>query len=316
MVLIQMGVVECLEIKVEAAEDGQIAVYMDKNSRRDLCTEPDETYVDEAGAEYELDHWSVVPAVIPARSQKVKRAVRYDQVEGTQQIPETMEIEAQEEQYGRAVTAHCELESRELLREEWQEGFEFTVTFHTYEAGYYWLGDRLIPYNQERPELEGCEELLLELAEVPADQYRITDIQWSGDPYEDAEGELCRDAAASGQKLVRDYRVNYTGVARFPAADGWQTAAYYRPAVQTEEESAQVSSSEVRVIPVPEKESGTEEPQNSPSLWERITRTLMITIVVGAVLFLGGLFMLGLVWVVKKARACYNKRKIDHGGAG
>lgn len=205
-----------------------MTIRFDTADSPEACTKPEETYEDDTGTRYELEHWSVVPVTIPSVTREVEENVLYDQVEGMTTLPDTIEVETSDRGRGQTITVVCQMEEQQAVREEWQDGFVVTVTFHTYEAGYYQLADRLIPYNDERPELEGCEALLLELVKVPPEDYRITHVQWAGEVYEDEEGNQCRDAAAFGQKRIRDYQVTYRGTAVFPAKEGWQTVAVYR----------------------------------------------------------------------------------------
>lgn len=289
------------------APAAEITIRSDIENSPEACTQPSATYEDENGIRYELESWSAVPVTIPAASRKLEKEVIYDQAEGVTVLPETIELTAQDRERGQTATAVCRLEEQEVIREEWQDGFVFSVTFHAYGAGYYRLADRLIPYNEEKPELEGCEDLLLELADIPPEDYRVTHVQWSGEAYEDAEGNQCRDAAAFGQKRIRDYRVRYSGTAVFPPREGWQTVASYR---LPQAETAAEPSDSTRIAQPPQTD-GPPQAEEQPAaatekppltLWERITRTLMITIAVGAAVFFLGLLVLAAGTLHKKSR--------------
>lgn len=305
-VLIQMSVVTCLEVRAEAE---RITITYDLEDSPDACTGPAEYYEDESGTEYELESWSPVAVTLPSITRNVKEEVAYDQIEGVTVIPEDLEVTVRDRERGQAVKTVCRMEEKEVMRETWQDDFAFTVTFHTYGAGYYQLADRLIPDNDEEPELDGCEELLLELAGVSPEDYRVTYVQWSGDAYQDEDGTLCRDAVAFGQRRICDYRVTYSGRAVFPVRSGWQTSAVYRlPETAVADEVTENAETEITVIAVPETEVQTQiEPagqsKEHPSLWERITQTLMVAVAVGAVFFFGGLLLLAILRVVKKRRA-------------
>lgn len=310
-----MGIIKCLEVRAETGSEAALELTVRYGIEADPedCTQPDSTYEDEDGILYELECWSAVPVTIPSLSRKVQKEILYDRTEGVTALPDTIEITAQDKERGQTATAVCLPEEQEVVREAWQDGFMFTVTFHTYEAGYYELADRLIPYNDEKPELEGCEDLLLELAGLSPEDYRVTYVTWSGDAYRDETGNQCRDAAAFGQKRLRDYRVKYSGTAVFPEKQGWQTVAAYRlPQTPETVEPTVVAdtSPEVRTS-FTEVEETEDIPAEPPlTLWQRITRTLMVTIAAGTVLFIGGLFILAILRVVKKLRSCYNRRKI------
>ncbi|MFQ9705192.1 MAG: hypothetical protein ACLR0U_31865 [Enterocloster clostridioformis] len=52
---------------------------------------------------------------------------------------------------------------------------------------------------------------LLEFMGLSPMEYRILYADWSGEPYEDEEGRMCRQAMVRGQKLLRDYEAAYEG---------------------------------------------------------------------------------------------------------
>ena len=310
-----MGIIKCLEVRAETGSEAasELTVRYGIEADPEDCTQPDHLYEDGDGTLYELADWSAVPVTFPSLSRKVQKEILYDRIEGVTALPDTIEITAQDKERGQTATAVCLMEEQEVVREEWQDGFVFTVTFHTYEAGYYELADRLIPYNDEKPELEGCEDLLLELAGLSPEDYRVTYVTWSGEAYQDETGNQCRDAAAFGQKRLRDYRVKYSGTAVFPEKQGWQPVAVYRlPQAPDIVEPTVVAEISPEVRPsVAEVEETEDIPAEPPlTLWQRITRTLMLTIAVGTALFFGGLLLLAILWVVKKLRSCYNRRKI------
>lgn len=318
-----MSIVKCLEVRAETVQgtgaNPEITITYGFQENPDDCTRPEEFYEDKDGIRYELESWSPVSVTLPPITRHVEQEIVYSQAEGVTEIPKTIEAQAQDRERRQTVNTVCQMEAQEVIREEWQDGFVFTVTFHTYEAGYYQLGDRLIPYNDEVPELEGCGDLLLELAGLSPQDYRVAYVQWSGEAYQDETGNLCRDAAAFGQRLLRVYRVKYRGTAVFPDRAGWQTAAVYRlPQYAAKEAVTETGGIEVSVavkIPETEEQTGLTEPERQPpTLWERITWTFMIAVAVGAFLFLGGLLLLAILRVVKKLRSCYNRRKMKSNG--
>ena len=308
-----MGIIKCLEVRAETGPEAASELTVRCGIQADPadCTEPDSRYKNEDGILYELKSWSAVPVTLPSLSRKVQKEILYEQAEGAAALPDTIEITAEDKERGQTVTAVCPMEEQEAVREEWQDGFVFTVTFHTYGAEYYELADRLIPYNDEEPELDGCGELLLELAGLSAEDYRVTHVQWSGGIYEDETGNQCRDAAAFGQKRLRDYRVKYSGTAVFPEKQGWQTVAVYRLPQTIAEPAAVAETSLGHSRPLEETEETAGLPADRPpTLWQRITYMLMITIAAGAVLFFGGLLLLAILRVAKKTRSCYNRKKM------
>lgn len=281
LILLQMAVVNCLEVRAE----------------------PSVNAAPKSRDEFTVRH--------------VQKDVVYEHVEGGASLPETLDVRIEEG--GVTVTAVCALEEKAILRERWEDSFSFPVTFHSYDAAFYQLGDILIPFDEERPRLEGSEERLLELVGVTPEEYQITSVRWAGEAYQGEEGELCRDALATGNKLVRDYRVRYAGTAQIPVKPEprSQTGAEETVVEQTPEAEEAVVESETEMR-VQVESSGEAQPQAEAgeplTLWQKITRTLLVVIGIGALLFFGGLLILALLLVVKKLRKWYTgqKRKRAH----
>ncbi len=244
-------------------------------------------------------------------TRQVEQEIRYDDVEGAAEIPQQVDIRVLEED--QEATAVCELQ--ELVEEsaKWQEGFVLPVTFHVYGADGYMLGDHMILHNEEAPQLQGYEEELLTMTGLSPEEYRIETISWDGGIYTDENGEMCRDAAARGQKLVRSYRAKYTGTAVIPVPDISRITLVYEEPVQTKEAESETSESEAAPEPAgiitepPEREGGRGQ-SGFIKLLEQITRTLLVAVGIGTLLFfLGLLFLLGLrmakslhVWYINR----------------
>lgn len=242
----------------------------------------------------------------------VRRDVVYEAVEDAASVPETVDIQVR--QGGQRATAICRAQNKTVLREWWSEDFSFPVTFHTYDAEFYELGDCLIPYNEERPQLEGCELQLLDAIGVSPEAYEITQLQWAGDAYRDGDGTLCRDAVAGGRKLLRDYQVRYEGTAVF--LDGRERLADRQEQETVEEDMLEDETEHIEesAVSIFQKEDTTQiepkEPEEESSgFWQKITSTLLIIIGIGVLLFFGGLLFLAFLWVVKKLRKWYTERR-------
>ncbi|RKJ06638.1 hypothetical protein D7X87_03845 [bacterium D16-54] len=305
VILIQMTVVGNMEVYAQeqngAVSEGQgdrIVVLSEVYQSKEDCPEPGNVHVAEDGAEYPLLSWEIECIQVPAQRRMVKTEGVCGPMEGISLIPESIMVTAWEGKQKAEVS--CYLKEKTSVREEWQEDFSFPVTFHRYDAGVYRLGDRMIYGNEEKPQLDGCEELLLEEIGVSPKEYQVTEVRWDGEPYEDEAGELCRDAAAFGKKLVRDYRLVYEGMAEFPAYEAWRTSAVYKAG---EEERIEEETEETR------EEDAAAQIEDTPSaaaafpalarLWERITQTLLLTVGIGAVLFFAGLMILAALWMIR-----------------
>lgn len=266
----------------------------------------------------------------------VRREVTYEDVEYAADIPQ--EIEAEVRDGTQDTTAVCHLEEVQELESRWVDGFSFPLTFHMYDADVFELGDLEIRKNEEGLQIDGYEEAFLELAGLSPEDYRITKAHWSGSPYTDEDGELCRDAVATGQKRVHTYRAVYSGTAVFAGkpADMDSEDPVIEETVLPAEETADMPAEPVfeeritESVAEPETEAKTgpaaEVPEvaviaqeaaepllTAPSavrvLWERIVRTLSYAVSLGGILVLTALLILTGFYMVKKLRLWYDHHK-------
>ncbi|MGL5437498.1 MAG: hypothetical protein ACRDBO_19290 [Lachnospiraceae bacterium] len=304
LILIQMTVIRCLDVKAEMEDYAAelITIYSGLYAEAGQEPTPDIQYVDEAGREYELDSWELIPVVAAGQNREIDKIIRYPGVEGAARIPQTIEVQIGEG--SRTETVVCAIESQEVVQEYWEDGFSFPITFHMYHSGSYRLQDQMVPYNDEKPELDGCEILLLQLIGLSETEYRITDIQWSGEVYQNEAGEICRDAAAAGEKIVRDIQAVYRGQTMMADFHGWQVKAVYRAVQDIGSQPSAAASAQVSIQNTAEV---YDEAITPITLWQKIMNTLLITITIGALLFFVGLLLLFLLHLVKTIRTCYNK---------
>lgn len=239
----------------------------------------------------------------------VEETIVCERIEGAAVIPDVTEGEIQigEEK----MTVPCYLREKRVIREYWEDDFSFPVIFRSYGAGLYELGGQLIPVEEESPVkeeslveqeggplLEGYEESLLQEIGVSSEEYRIREVRWDGDPYPGKDGVMERRALASGERLLRDYELRYVGTAWFPEAPPATVAA--------ETEEAPPVEPLVRVEPEPEREEvlppapPAREKSGLTRIW-RITRTVLVTVGIGTLLFFGGMLLLLLVRSRKKS---------------
>lgn len=207
---------------------------------------------------------------LPAEEIPVERDVVYEAAEMMTQIPETLEFAL--EDGGRTAKVSCWAEKQEEENARWSDDFSFPVVFHGCDASFCQLGDVLIPYREEKPELEGEERQLLEMIHVPEEGYRITDISWNGTVYEDEQGELCREALAEGEKLVRDVLVHYVGIAEFPDGEGWQITAQYDLALP------KISETQVAILETKSDFASSEPEKAQAHFWKNVVYALTISI--------------------------------------
>lgn len=268
-------------------EDGSLMVKFPAVLEPELLTEPEEGREGPDGQVWRLARWETVPVQFPGHQEEIRRTEEYEQVEDEAGIPGQMEITAEWE--GQSVTVVCEKQEQRRTGEAWVDGFRLPVTFHGYHADYYELGNLKIPHNEDKPQLEGQEAVLLEMAGLSPSTRRIQSIVWDGPAYTADDGEVRRDALATGQSLIADYQVTYGGTAVFPEKPGWQTVAVYEPVEVT------VTVAETTPPAVPEAII-----QDTPvPLWQRITQTLLVSVGIGSVLAFAALAILGIFYLVK-----------------
>lgn len=189
---------------------------------------PEREYVDTSGKRYWLKAWNLESYRVPERRKMEERTVYYENVEWEEQLPKQASVFAGDKITGQQLQKECPILHIKFEKERWIPDFAFTAVFHSYDADYYQLGERKIPYNSLKPELEGCEQELLSEIGVNPENYRIHHTDWKGDSYFDENGNLCRDAQIAGEKKVSDCYVTYGDEFVFPEAEGTRCVAVYR----------------------------------------------------------------------------------------
>ena len=300
MILIQVFLIHCLDTKALAEPEGRMEVRSEWYDTENACPDPPETCEMGDGLIYERKSWEIVQDTLKAEEKQVEREVVYEQVEGMTPIPDPAQFSIIEE--GREGTVLARPEEVTVLREHWSRDFSFPVTFHSCDAEYCQLGDQMIPYQEEKPALDGYEHLLLDMIGASQEEYRILDVCWDGAVYMDASGIPCRNAIASGEKLVRDYQVLYRGMAEFPACERWQTVTVYEPFREDETDELRGMEEEIAVMPA---DAGQDSAVDAglPS-WKKIIRTVSVVMSV-----LIPIFTLLMVILVKRRKACYTEQK-------
>jgi hypothetical protein len=271
-------------------EDGTLVVKSLPVLAEEELVRPQKHREGPGGRDFLLARWETVPVVFPGHREEISRTEEYEQVEDETGIPRTMEVLAEWED--QSVTVVCEKQDQKRTGEAWVDGFRLPVTFHGYRADYYELGDLKIPHDDTRPRLEGQEAVLLEMAGLSPVNRRIETIAWDGPAYTADDGEVRRDALAAGQSRIADYQVTYAGTAVFPERPGWQTVAVYEP-VEAEvivEESTAPTPPEAVI------------PDTPVPLWQKLTRTLLVSVGIGSILAVAGLVIFGILYLVKRRK--------------
>ena len=100
------------------------------------------------------------------------------------------------------------------------------MTVSVYDAQFYAIGDKLVPYNEKAPAVQGFEADILRSIGLDPQSYTIDTAVWMGEPYQSGE-TLCRDAVANGRRYAANYRAVYESEVALPDAQGWTAVATY-----------------------------------------------------------------------------------------
>lgn len=254
--------------------------------------EPPETYWDRDGNKYVLESWDVKEIPGHMVSRNLEKQVVYTAVEGAEGLPES--ISATEEVSGAPAEGELYIRDSRTVRQEWQDGFSAPVVFHSYGADEFQVGGMVIGGADVLSQAVYAQEELLAVMGLSADEYRISSMQWDGEAFTDSEGQMCRQAMARGQKLVRDIEITYEGEVSFMEPESYEMEMVYRPVpasvlyVEEETVSGHVQASE----PVPVSEEN--------SLWYWVRSGFVITVGAGLIGIGVGVIILIVSWLHRR----------------
>ncbi len=110
---------------------------------------------------------------------------------------------------------------------EWRADVNIPIIFKVYDASYYEVNGDRIPYDNDKPSIQGHEKTLLEMLKLPLKSYRIDDYNWDGDPYFE-DGIECRKAILNCSRYIASFRTEYFGEnIKLPDAEGYKATANY-----------------------------------------------------------------------------------------
>jgi len=129
-------------------------------------------------------------------------------------ISEYCEVVKDDEVSGERIVAKIPYVETVVSNRRWQDDFRFNVVFTVNSndgAAYFKLGNKLIPYKEDTPNLDGYEEYLLKTMGLDVECYKIHSIEWKSAAEVDGNGNLKRVAVATGERLVSDFEIKYSG---------------------------------------------------------------------------------------------------------
>lgn len=179
------------------------------------------------GIEYALKEVVYSDAAVTNRRVAVSAYTEWPDVVTEPVPPSSKTATYQDEATGRTETAELPLvELRRVSDLAWRENRDIPITFEIYDAAGYQIGSRYVPYNEDKPALEGYEADILGLLGLDTSLYAIDDISWAGEPYE-RDGVMYRDAVAAGRKYCATYRAEYADTIQLADAPGYMGTAVY-----------------------------------------------------------------------------------------
>ena len=263
-----------------------------------------------------------VVGCLEVRAETVHREVTYEAVEDEAALPEEIMVSVLAGHDGEMVP--CQAVDWVEEAAYWQDDFSFPITFYEYGAGAYQLGEITV----KKTDLEEPEQLtelaeqygteLLQSMGLSTEEYEVKEIVWTGTPYEKEDGIVCRDAMAYGNRLLRDWRVQYEG---FVETERWQELKRGGADGELNEEGQEETVPEtigavtetLEKMPEAEGEEPKEQPLHGKSrlqeYLEKVTRIFLVAVGIGVVFFVGGLFVLALLWIGRKLREANDRRK-------
>lgn len=255
--------------------------------------EPDPIYWDREGKQYELDHWVVETIPAHTAGSHLEKQIVYTEVEGAQGLPESIPVE--EEMSGEPAEGELKIRDSRIVREEWQDGFNAPVIFHSYGADEYRSGSIVVQGEDILLSTVMAGGELLEMMGLSPQEYRILNVEWDGGAYTDEDGVICRRAVASGQKLTRDYEVTYEGEVTWMEPEAYEVQMFYRAM-----ETAAVPSPNQELQPVQEQEIVPAVTQGA--LWYWVRSGFVITVGAGLIGICVGTLILFILWLRQNRR--------------
>lgn len=205
---VKQEVVDQTPVKIETPEEITIdSEPMDTEYKPEQTIEKDGvTYTLEKVEEKEKQEVS---------NQTVTGYTDYDKAVTRASVPATKQVTVKDNQTGENKTVTCTLTDVTPLAEGGWEDTHIDITFESYDSNVFRWNGVTVGKDTSTP-LAGYENKLLQSVGADTSKYRVLRTYWTGQPYTDGNGVLCRNARADVQRKVSYYRANYKGVIEHP----------------------------------------------------------------------------------------------------
>lgn len=217
------------KITYDLLEKSPKEVEVTKNVESDILP-MDQTYtpqetITEDGVTYTLVSTDTKESVLEeAYTQPVTGYTDYSYPISIGSAPATKDISVINARTGQQQTVTCSLTDVTRLSDEYEDTY-IDIVYESYDADTFVWGDTLVSKNETTPEINNGQLL----ASVGADPntYTVKNVYWTGQPYTDTSGVLCRNARADVQRKINYYRANYSGSINQEAINGIQYISTY-----------------------------------------------------------------------------------------
>lgn len=210
-------------IKYEVVEEVKEKETVSITKTPEKMLEKDESKIDktvtEKGVEYTLDTvtWKEEPII-----EDVSYTVDYGYQTSEPKHEDTYTYRYTSKETGKEVEAVLPFKNMESGEKSWVDGFSAIVTFKNIEGEDFKLGNHSFKYNSKSLNLsESDYKELVKMLGYDTKLYRFTSASWDGSAYDADNGEIWRDAIATGQQYATSYKANYSGEV--------ETGTYYYP---------------------------------------------------------------------------------------
>ena len=170
--------------------------------------------ISEDGVKYNLTSKTLIEGAVKDRKEHKSTEVTYTSVEDKVKVPEKTVIEMSDKASGKEFEATLDLVKEEVLKEYWDNDFEFPITVSGYgDANVFNLNGIEIPADTE---LIKYKDEFLKMLDLSTKAYEIESIKWDGEAYM-VNGNTMRNAVAKGRKYVKDIKAIYEADVPLPA---------------------------------------------------------------------------------------------------
>lgn len=164
--------------------------------------------------EMELASKRLVEKEAEALKEVKKEIVEYTGIEAELEVPSIREMEYTDDATGQVVYADLPLIDQEITATYWSDTFSFPITMSYYDAEEFDLNGTTVKKGEP---LFNYRDQFIDLLGLDPEAYEITAIDWDGEPYFDDQQVRCRNALATGRKILRDVMATYQAEVVFPS---------------------------------------------------------------------------------------------------